>query len=360
MNRSYRTGLAILLSVIAGSGLLCLATVGDRPASATGPAGEQLARSPMPLGDFQLTERSGRAVSQADLADRVWIADFIFTRCPSSCPRITAIMKGLQAKLADTPVQLVSISVDPAHDTPEVLAAFATRFGADPARWWFLTGAKDDVFRLILDQFKVPVGESSEEERSRGAEAVSHSQKFVLLDRGNRIIGYYNAEDGQALERLLTQARHLGAKPSHLLPSVNASLNGLCAVLLVTALVLVRTGRYRGHIACMIAALAVSAVFLSCYLYYHFVVAKGSVPFQGYGRGVRWLYFTILLSHTILAIAVLPMIILSVVRGARKRFEAHRKIAAVTFPIWLYVSVTGVVVYLMLYQMSFPVPPVGS
>lgn len=357
MNRSYLLGLSIVVSVVLASAALCLQSVSDRPASASVPAGETLATHPQPLGAFQLTERSNRTITQDDLADRVWIADFIFTRCPSSCPRITSVMKGLQGKLADSPVQLVSVSVDPGHDTPQVLSEYAQRFGADPERWWFLTGPRDDVYRLILDQFRVPVGESTEEERSRGAEAVSHSQKLVLLDRGNQIVGYFNAEDPEALERLIAQARRLVERPSHTLPTVNAGLNGLCAMLLVTALVLVRSGKPRAHQVCMMAALAVSALFLACYLYYHFVVVKGSVAFQGYGRGVRLTYFTILLSHTILAMVALPLIIMTVVRAFRQQFEAHRRIAAVTFPIWLYVSVTGVVVYWMLYQMQFPPVP---
>ncbi len=137
------------------------------------------------------------------------------------------------------------------------------------------------------------------------------------------------------------------------MPTLNASLNGSCALLLVLALLLIKRKQYRAHAACMIAAVSVSAVFLACYLAYHFLVVGGSVPFLGVGRPVRVTYFSILLSHTLLAVGVLPFILLTVVRAARKRFEAHKAVARVTFPIWLYVSVTGVVVYFMLYQMDF-------
>ncbi|HEU5119182.1 MAG TPA: DUF420 domain-containing protein, partial [Isosphaeraceae bacterium] len=140
---------------------------------------------------------------------------------------------------------------------------------------------------------------------------------------------------------------------SVLLPTLNAALNGTCALLLVVALILIQKRYYRAHAACMIAAVAVSAVFLACYLGYHFLVVGGSKPFLGVGRPVRITYFSILLSHTLLAAGVLPLILLTIIRAARQRFEAHKAVSRVTFPIWLYVSITGVVVYFMLYQMDF-------
>ena len=106
-----------------------------------------------------------------------------------------------------------------------------------------------------------------------------------------------------------------------------------------------------------IAALSLSAVFLACYLVYHYQV--GSVKFAGVGPA-RPAYFAILLSHTILAAVMVPMILVTVLRAARRRFDRHRRIAQVTFPIWLYVSITGVVIYLMLYQLDFSAsPPAG-
>jgi protein SCO1/2/putative membrane protein len=350
--RSYGLGLAIVAStILAAASFFAIAGVRTQP----NPAAQDLSSSPLPLGPFRLEERSGRRVTDADLSDRVWVAAFIFTRCPSSCPRISGVMKSLQDKLASTNARLVSISVDPTHDTPKVLSDYARRFGADPNRWWFLTGAKDDVYRVILDQFKVPVSESSQEDRQRGAEAVSHSARLAVVDRGNKVVGYFDSTSPDDIATLVSRARQLAVpRWTSALPSVNASLNATSAVLLLLGWRLVRIGRIRAHSRCMIAALTVSALFLACYLVYHFNV--GSVRFRGVGPA-RYVYLTILLSHTVLAVAIVPMIAMTVLRAYRRQFIAHSRIARVTFPIWMYVSLTGVVVYLMLYHMDFAAYP---
>jgi uncharacterized membrane protein YozB (DUF420 family) len=130
-------------------------------------------------------------------------------------------------------------------------------------------------------------------------------------------------------------------------PALNASLNGVSAVLIVTGHSFVRQGKVQLHRACMLAAVSASTVFLGCYLYYHAHVGSVHFPGQGWARG---LYFSILISHTILAAAVPVLVVLTLVFAFRQKFEHHRRIARWTYPIWLYVSVTGVVVYLMLYQ----------
>ncbi|HKD82697.1 MAG TPA: DUF420 domain-containing protein [Candidatus Angelobacter sp.] len=130
-------------------------------------------------------------------------------------------------------------------------------------------------------------------------------------------------------------------------PALNATLNGASAVLIATGRVLIGRKQVRLHRACMIAAVVTSSIFLACYLYYHAHV--GSVHFPGQGW-VRLLYFTILISHTILAAAVVPLVLISLNYGLRSRFDKHRRIARWAFPVWLYVSITGVVVYVMLYQ----------
>lgn len=134
----------------------------------------------------------------------------------------------------------------------------------------------------------------------------------------------------------------------HDLPAVNATLNGTAAVLLLWGRFLIAERRVDQHKKVMIAAFSVSVAFLICYLVYHAQV--GSVPFQKRGA-VRAVYFTILLTHTLLAGTVPFLSVIALTRGLRGRFAAHRKIARWTFPIWLYVSVTGVIVYLMLYQL---------
>lgn len=137
----------------------------------------------------------------------------------------------------------------------------------------------------------------------------------------------------------------------HDLPAVNATLNGLSAVLLFAGFVFIKQGNRIAHRNCMIGALVSSAVFLACYLTYHYMV-KTVTRFE---NPVAWrpVYLAILLTHTILAVVILPLIFLTFTRAFKQRFEAHKKIARWTWPLWMYVSVTGVVIYLMLYRI-FP------
>lgn len=130
-------------------------------------------------------------------------------------------------------------------------------------------------------------------------------------------------------------------------PALNASLNGTSAVLLLSGRYFISRGRVTAHRNCMIAAVAASALFLGCYLFFHYAV--GNIRFLGEGW-VRPLYFTILISHVILAIVIVPMVIITLSRGLKARYPQHRAIARWTFPLWVYVSVTGVIVYFMLYQ----------
>ncbi len=132
------------------------------------------------------------------------------------------------------------------------------------------------------------------------------------------------------------------------LPLLNASLNAVSAVLLLTGYVLIRRGRIRLHRAAMISACVVSAMFLTSYVIYHANI--GSKPFTGRGL-IRVVYFAILITHVLLAAAVPPLALITLTRGLRGRFERHVAIARWTFPIWLYVSVTGIIVYVMLYRL---------
>jgi putative membrane protein len=135
--------------------------------------------------------------------------------------------------------------------------------------------------------------------------------------------------------------------PVSQLPSLNAALNSLSAILLIAGYLFIRSRNIKAHKTCMLAAFASSILFLISYLVYHYQV--GSVPFKGQGS-IRLVYFTILLTHTILAVTVVPLALVTLFRAFKERFDRHRRIARWTFPIWLYVSVTGVVVYWMLYQ----------
>ena len=130
-------------------------------------------------------------------------------------------------------------------------------------------------------------------------------------------------------------------------PVINASLNGASTVLLLVGRWFISQRRIAAHRATMITAVVTSALFLTSYLYYHAHV--GSVHFQGTGWS-RPLYFTLLISHVLLAIVIVPMVVITLTRALRERFDRHRAIARWTFPLWLYVSVTGVLVYFMLYH----------
>jgi protein SCO1/2/putative membrane protein len=279
-------------------------------------------------------------------------------------------MKGLQDRLASANVLLVSISVDPDHDTPPVLREYAERFGALPDRWWFLTGAKPAIQALVTRDFKLALTETTP---SDGVEAFTHSDRLALVD-GDRVVGFFETGDETALEDLVVRARRLGL-PQWVrgLPAVNASLNALCAVLLVNGWLLIRRKESRlalgawssadsassstsllgpvgarAHGLCMLLAVATSALFLGCYLVYHYYA--GSVPFPHPGAR-RWLYLSILLSHTLLAtFGVVPLVLFTLYRALKGQYRKHASIAQITFPVWLYVSVTGVVIYLMLYH----------
>lgn len=132
------------------------------------------------------------------------------------------------------------------------------------------------------------------------------------------------------------------------LPTLNAALNTLSAVFLFSGYLFIRAKNREAHRWCMLVACASSVLFLISYLIYHFNV--GSVKFQGQGV-IRPVYFTILITHTVLATAMVPLVLMTLSRALRARFDAHRRIARWTLPIWLYVSVTGVVVYWMLYRL---------
>jgi uncharacterized membrane protein YozB (DUF420 family) len=133
------------------------------------------------------------------------------------------------------------------------------------------------------------------------------------------------------------------------LPTLNAILNSISAILLIAGFFFIRRKNVKAHRACMVSAFVTSTLFLISYLTYHFSKELGPTKFQGAGI-VRPIYFFILITHTILAVAIVPMVLITFSRALKERFDRHRKIARWTLPLWLYVSATGVVVYLMLYQ----------
>ncbi len=303
-----------------------------------------------PLGeapDFTLTERDGRTVHRADLLGKVWVAHFFFTECAAGCSVTTDNLAKLQQTLAGNPdVVLVSFTLNPTRDTPEKLREWARHWNADPQRWLFLTGDEATMHRLVQQGFKQTAVRSESADPTR---AIDHSFRIILIDRAGEMRGYVDGRDEEQVRRLGRRAQLLAQNLS--LPAVNAALNGTCVVLLIAGYLAIRRRAVTLHVVCMLAALCVSAVFLACYLYYHFAILDGKpTGFKGEGWS-RPVYFAVLLSHTILAAAVAPLALTTVYLGLRGRLQKHVGLARWTLPLWLYVSLTGVVVYWMLYHL---------
>lgn len=153
--------------------------------------------------DFQLLDQDGRDFKGASLNGRVWVADFVFTTCQGPCPRMSSHMRQIQ-DATDPNVQLVSFSVDPENDTPAALSAYAKGFGADPARWHFLTGDKALLGSLGKDTFRL----------NGVGEGVDHSTRFVLIDAKGRIRGYYSLSDGGVVSKIAADAAALKKEQS--------------------------------------------------------------------------------------------------------------------------------------------------
>jgi protein SCO1/2 len=153
---------------------------------------------------FQFINQNGQPFGSAQLAGKIWIADFIYTTCPGPCPMISSRMSELQKPLEKTDVHLVSFSVDPEKDKPEVLRSYAERLQAEPGRWDFLTGAKTEIYKISHDGFKLAVSDGSD---AQGIPV--HSTRMALVDRHGQIRGYYDAGEADAMTRLLADTNHL-------------------------------------------------------------------------------------------------------------------------------------------------------
>lgn len=154
--------------------------------------------------DFSLTDETGNTMTRASLAGKVWIADFIFTNCTGTCPVITNTMRRLQNALPDD-VHLVSFSVDPERDTPEVLAEYAKQSHANTMRWHFLTGDKSQLYDLSIKGFKLAL----EDTGGTDVEPITHSTRLVLVDKQGKIRGYYGGTDEEDMRKLFTDAAAL-------------------------------------------------------------------------------------------------------------------------------------------------------
>ncbi len=161
------------------------------------------------VSDFSLVERSGATVRNQDLAGKVWVAAFIFTRCAGPCTQVSGVMAHLQKDLLDQKdVRLVSFTVDPEYDQPMVLRAYAKKFGADPERWLFLTGQPDKVYALIRHGFHLAAQQNEGVERTPGNE-VMHDIRLAVVDRRGHIRAYITATDPDAVPRVEDKVHEL-------------------------------------------------------------------------------------------------------------------------------------------------------
>jgi protein SCO1/2 len=159
-----------------------------------------------PAPPFNLTSQTGQVFSSNALEGKVWIADFIFTRCGGLCPALAVRMRELQEELdSKDDWMLVSFSVDPEYDTPEVLAEYASNLDADPERWKFLTGERDTIRAISIQGFKLAVDENPE----NTTEPIVHSQRMILVDAHNQIRGYYDGLDSESMKQLIADSRRL-------------------------------------------------------------------------------------------------------------------------------------------------------
>ena len=355
---------------------------------------------PEHVDDFSLIDQTGQAVTLAALKGRPWVANFVFTRCVTQCPMMCAKIRTLLQKLnvdpaKPNPVRFVTITIDPRNDSLDKIKEFAKIFGAEPHQWLFLTGEEQPITELVRHGFKVAAWENFGTDRLPGME-FAHSMHLIHVDEAGKILGRYeslNDQDLVTLQRVLegkikTPKRHqpallgtplpaglaavtptgpvtLVADPlaklppwAKRLPATNAGLNALATMLLLAGFMAIKAKNIGLHKQLMLTAFIVSIFFLGCYLTYHFALNKYTgehgKKFVG-TASITKVYYIILITHVILATAVPVLASITIWKGLKGRWESHRRWAKVTFPIWLYVSVTGVIIYWMLYHVSGPV-----
>ncbi len=325
-----------------------------------------LSKRPLPLpvisqvGSFSLTNQLGQISRLQDLLGQVWVANIIFTRCPGPCREMSTRMSALQTAFATSPeVRFVSLTADPEFDTPAVLKRYSETFNADPQRWLFLTGPKADIVRLAVEELKLTAVDKETAQRTAPEDMFIHSTLSVLVDSRGRLRGAVEVAEANGPAQVEAQVKLLLAEWGFLrvtdLPAVNASLNAIAGLLLILGLVFILRGQREAHQHCMLSAFVCSCVFLICYVT-HKILVRGVHTPLGVGGWILKAYHVMLVSHIILAITVVPLALITIRRGVTARYELHKKIARWTWPIWMYVSVTGVLIYFMLYHW-FPATP---
>ena len=199
------------------TGLLLLGSCDDRP----GYGGSTIVLAAEPESDldfgvvaeFSLTERSGELVTGESLAGAPYIASFFFTRCSGPCPALLGNVRRLQAELDEeaSAVRLVSITVDPKNDTPEVLATHADNFTADPKRWLFLTGTEDAIFRLMRNSFHMALEVLPDKDSVMGLQ-ITHDTRLIVVDGAGHVRGYYDGKSQDEIDQALARARYLAGE----------------------------------------------------------------------------------------------------------------------------------------------------
>lgn len=207
-------GLILIIAVIGGAYAWTKLGVGDRSLPVIGQ-----------IPEFNLTNQNNEPISIANLRGEVWVADIIFTRCPGPCAQMTRNLAKLQGNLpADQPVKLISFTSDPENDTPPILKKYADKFGADSKYWWFLTGNKQEIRSLAVNDFKFVVVEKKPGDRTVPEDLFVHSTYFDLVDKKGQVRGwtdheghlhaYFDSEDPEAREAILSAIKQLLREPS--------------------------------------------------------------------------------------------------------------------------------------------------
>ena len=294
------------------------------------------------LPELTFRDSAGNRFHLASLHGRLWVASVISRRCLDGCPETLARLADLHDDLPPG-VPLVTAVIDTRGRWPQRPKIASSRPG-----WVFCQGnAMDaDDESSIRDLARSHLGftaDALEELRSGTSDVL-----LTLVDRGGRhrrgaTLSTGGNRDG-SLSSVLGDAVFVASLDRR--PLLHASLNALSAILLTVGLLLIRRGNARFHSICMLLATTTTLTFLGSYLYYHYHV--GSMPFRGTGWS-RPLYFGVLSTHSVLAALVVPLAATLLYHASRKDFGSHRAIARWTLPVWLYVSVTGVLIYCMLY-----------
>lgn len=343
---------------------------------------------PQEVADFTLLDQTGQEFSNKDLLGEPWIVNFVFAQCAYQCPLTSRTMMEFNKTVEDVDLKMVTITVNPEEDTVDIMSKYAEIWGADPERWIFATGEPEDIWKLIREGFKITAWENVGTAREPGME-FAHDNNIIHVSSEGKILGRYNSTDPKEMSVLrnvlkgkqetpeefrpaVIEAKaaqeksvrdYVNSKPvdpleklpnwARRLPATNAMLNALATLLLVLGYSAIKVKMTGLHKKVMLYAFGVSCLFLVSYLTYHYALhhyagIRGK-PFEHTGP-IKTVYFSILISHVFLAALVPVLAVVTIVKGLRQNWESHKRWARVTFPIWLYVSITGVVIYWMLYK----------